>query len=148
MQNMKTEIQNSEIVTPKIEVTKIDKATLKAVATKVVKTKTKAKKEVERKTKTKDKNFIYKFQIASKRLSDKDAKKYRNKLRRKMQNIVNSIIVSKDKKESIKDFIKIYKQEYILNDFTIESISNSSDETKQEDFTKVLSLVKSSFEKK
>jgi len=140
LKNAKPEILSTEIK-------KVDSATLKAVAKKVTEKKAVIKKE-DRKTKTKEKNFIYKFQIADKKLSDKDAKKYRNKLRRKMQNIVNSIIISKDKKEGIKEFISLYKKEYILNDFSIESFSNSSDETKKEEFVKVLLIVKNSFEKK
>ena len=148
---MKNQKMQKEISANKVtEIKKIDSATLKIVAEKVVKAKKEKspKVEKERKTATKEKNYIYKFQIADTKLSDKDAKKYRNKLRRKMLNITNLIIVSKDKRESIKDFIALYKKEYILNDFSLASFSNSSDETKREDFEKVLSLVKSSLAKK
>ncbi|MEX2017557.1 MAG: hypothetical protein WD876_03730 [Candidatus Pacearchaeota archaeon] len=132
---MENEIKKTETVS----ISKVDNATLKVLAKKVIAKK--EKKEI-RKTKTKEKNFIYKFQLADKKLSAKDEKKMRNKLRRKMQNIVNEIIISKDKKAGIKNFLLQYKKEYILNDFTLESISNSSDETKREDLEKVLSIVK------
>jgi len=137
---------------------KVDSATLSAIAKKSIAKKlaakkstvkkSSAKKEIERKLKTKVKNFIYKFQLSDKKLSAKDEKKLRSKLRRKMQNIVNSIIVEKDKSEAIKEFEIQYKKEYVLNDYSFESLSSSNDETKREDFEKVLSLVKSKKAKK
>ena len=103
----------------------------------------------ERKTKTKEKNFIYRFQVDEKGLTDKEQKKRRNKLRRQMTNLLNAVIIEKkDPATPIKAFLSFYKKEYLLNDFSIESISASGDEDKQSDIKRVLDLAKASMEKK
>lgn len=133
---MKTKKQVSEK-----EVTK-DLATEQAIIKKVK----------ERKTKTKEKNFIYKFQIANseskKKLTAKEEKKMRSKLRRSLSNIIDKIVIEKkDNKENVKEFISFYKLNYILNDFSIESITNSSDELLLEDLKRVFEIVKKQLEK-
>lgn len=100
----------------------------------------------ERSTKTKDKNFLYKFQIEESNLNSKDQKKKRNKIRRQLKNLVNSIISVnlKGKKETKynKDFINFYKANYILNDFSLSSLTNKTNEEDINDYTFVLTFVK------
>ncbi len=118
-----------------------DVATTKAVATKVVK-------EKELKTKTKEKNFLYKFQVDEKGLNEKQQKKNRNKLRRQLENICNKFVTNvKDVDANTKEFISFYKKNYILNDFSIESLSNSNS-SRKEDILNALSIVKKQLEKK
>ncbi len=108
-------------------------------------------KEISREAKPKEGGFIYKFQLADKKLNAKEAKKLRGKLRRQLQGICNAIIVANVKKEDLapcKAFLVFYKEHYILNDLSLQSITNSSDELKHEDINKVLLLAKKSIAKK
>lgn len=111
------------------------------------------KNAIERPLKVKDKNYLYKFQTAkgNEALTEKEEKKKRSKLRRDLQLLINKIITDNLKKKDLtacKDFISFYKENYILNDFEIKSITNSSDELKVQDLTKVLALCKESLTKK
>lgn len=135
--------------TTKKEKKAADITTLSAVAKKAAEKEAQKKRDSERKTKTKEKNFLYKFQLEEK-LTDKESKKKRNKLRRDLNNIQNLIILNekKENEENIKSFLSFYKKNYLLNDFTKESISNSSDETKSEDLQRMLNIVKKYLEKK
>ncbi len=102
-------------------------------------------KEINREAKTKEKGFIYKFQLDAKKTNPKEAKKLRGKLRRKLQAICNDIILANVKKENlevVKSFLTFYKEHYILNDLSLQSITNSTDELKHEDINKVLLLAK------
>ena len=137
----KAEIKSKVVVTPKtVTTTTADNATIKIV------------KEIKRENKVREKNFIYKFQLDDKlKLNAKQEKRMRGKLRRQMQSICNDIIIANAKKKDltkIKSFLDFYKANYILNDLTLQSITNSADELKQQDINKVLSLAKEYKEKK
>lgn len=102
-------------------------------------------KEISRDAKPKERGYIYKFQLDAKKLSAKDAKKLRSKLRRKLQAICNEIILANVKQENlniVKTFLTFYKENYILNDLSLQSLTNSSDELKHQDINKVLLLAK------
>jgi len=127
---MKTKKELSKLVET-TNTQKNDKVTIKKIA--------------DRQTSVKDKNFIYKFQLDETKLTDKEAKKKRNKLRRNLTLIVNQIILDNVKKQNldnVKNFINFYKENYILNDFTLKSLTNSNEQSKVEDFNKILELTK------
>lgn len=128
---MKTKTQKPEIAKAKKEINKkADGATLKAVAEKV------------RPITVKDKNFLYKFQLEGK-LEHKEEKRKRNKIRRDLKLIVNKIILDKKgDKELIKEFKDFYKKNFILNDFSLKSLTNVTDPDTIDDYTKVLNIVK------
>lgn len=116
----------------------ITKKTQDAATVKIVK-------EISREAKPKDGGFIYKFQLADKKVNAKEAKKLRGKLRRKLQAICNDVILANAKKEDLtclKPFMVFYKENYILNDLSLQSLTNSSDELKHEDINRVLILAK------
>lgn len=99
---------------------------------------------------TSEKSFLYKFQIEEKDLTDKQKKSKRVKLRKQLKNLVDKIIITKDKekqKENIKNFIDFYKFNYILNDFSIESLTHKTNELDLQDYTIVLNLCKESLKK-
>lgn len=133
---------------------KITKLTPKpeAAITKLLITKASEKNAIMRPTSVKDKNYLYSYQLdKSLQLTEKDAKKKRSKLRRDLQLLINKLITSNIKKADYThcpDFIKFYKANYIINDFSLKSISNSSDELKQQDLIKCLDLCKASLAKK
>ena len=140
---MKT--QNANPTKTQKKAGKVDTATLKVLADKAKATLIKKDPNPgkDRSTYQKEKNYIYKFQISNPGMPDRDAKKLRNKLRRKMENIVNAIIIEKkDNTNNIKAFIKYYKDNYILNDLSLLSLTNSKDETLIEDFNRVIATTK------
>lgn len=121
---------------------KVDNAILKTLETNILKSKEKINKDKIRVTTSKEKNFIYKFQLDGS-INEKEQKKKRNKLRRNLKNIVNTIIVANMKKENLEvltDFLNFYKSNYILNDFTLKSITNSSDLDLKNDLELILNL--------
>lgn len=128
--NVTKEVKNTNVKTSKKETVK--NANVKNIA--------------ERQTTVKERNFLYKFQIdKTKKLSSKEEKKNRNKIRRNLKLLVNQIILDNMKKKdftNIPNFVKFYKENYILNDFSLKSLTNVQDETKIEDYTKVLNLCK------
>jgi len=132
-------VESSKQVTTKKENKNIDNATIKALT-----------KNEERKTSVKEKNFLYKFQLESTKLTDKQSKQQRNKLRRNLKLIVNKIILANLKKKDLtlcKEFIIFYKANYILNDFTLKSLTNVNDKDLINDYTIVLNLCKESLSK-
>ncbi len=122
-------------VTPKGTTTKTqDNATLKVV------------KETPRGNTVREKNYIYSFQMDEKlKLTAKQEKRMRGKIRRQLKAIVDAIILLNAKKKDtskVKDFMSFYKANYILNDLSLQSITNSSDDLKQHDLNRVLALAK------
>lgn len=78
-------------------------------------------------------------------LKGEDAKKFRSKIRRKLQSFCN-IILGKDrsieeKNEGIQNFLKFYKENWKLNDFKIESFSQSKDESDLKDYKSLLKFI-------
>jgi phosphoenolpyruvate synthase/pyruvate phosphate dikinase len=112
--------------------------------------------EKDRSTAVKEKNYLYRFQlensIADKKnkLSAKDEKKKRNKIRRDLKLFANKFFVEKNKEEIKKlsrEFISFYKKEYILNDFSLKSLTNVTDELAIQDYERVLKIAKESLTK-
>jgi len=81
--------------------------------------------------------------------SAKDQKKFRSKQRRKLQNHCDAILIAKkqNKKEEltklVSAFIKFYKSDYILNDFSLSSLYQGSKEIKVSEYNDLLKIVKS-----
>lgn len=73
-------------------------------------------------------------------------KKIRSKIRRTLDKICNQILGKdrneKEIEEGIKEFLSFYKEHYKLNNFKIESLSNTSNEEKKKDYILVLEIVK------
>ena len=133
----------------------IDDATTKVISKKIIskKEKTKKKKTKKEKKKKEEKkkekdSFLYRFQLDNVKRSYNEEKQLRNKLRRKCINLMNSIITEKEKTESIKEFISFYKKEYVINDYSIESITSSSKEEIIDSIDRGLKFIKSFLEKK
>jgi hypothetical protein len=130
--------------TKKASTKNLDAATKKAIINK-------SKKEEKRETTVKEKNFLYKFQLEETKLTDKESKKKRNKIRRNLQLIVNKIILDKKKvniKENVQEFLNFYKANYILNDFTLKSLTNKNDEITLKEYSDVLHICKENLKTK
>ena len=128
-------------VTAKGTITKTqDNATLKVV------------KEQPRGTATREKNYIYRFQLEEgNKLTAKQEKRLRGKIRRQLKNVIDPIITANVKKEDLSGlpaFIKFYKDNFFLNDMSLQSMTNCSDELKQSDLNRVLTLAKKYQEQK
>lgn len=94
-----------------------------------------------------DQHFIYKVQSQTEKLAPKKAKQYRQKMRRILENFYFSICIKKDNAEAIKNFIVHYKAHYILNDFSVQSLTDSRDEGKIESYKQLLKVVQQSLSK-
>lgn len=71
---------------------------------------------------------IYKFEIFSES-SDKEKKSLRKKLRNTLFSLCSSLIDEKDetkKNKLIKSFNDFYKQVYVTNDYTLQSVCNEN----------------------
>lgn len=98
----------------------------------------------------KEQRFLYKFQTSAEKLNAAKAKQYRQKLRRKLDNFDAAIRLEKNaelKAKAIADFIAFYKAEFILNDFSLKSLTDSRDSYKAESFMEMLKLVQASIAK-
>ena len=112
--------------------------------------KTKATKEVQstkaQKIDSANKERMYKH--IDKGASYKEQKKFRGKQRRLLQKQSNNLFVAnlkKDKsdiKKATKEFVSFYKEHYVLNDFSIESLYKGSNEAKLQEVKEILSIVK------
>ncbi len=78
-----------------------------------------------------------------------EQKKYRGKMRRRVKRMRDDILIAskqknKDKsKDAISAFKTFYKETYVKNDLTIESIYQGRNETDKEEFNLMLEIVKS-----
>src|SRR3989304_669182 len=147
---MKTKNANVEVIATAKETTKKQSSKNKNLDTATIKTV--INKDKERATTVKEKNFLYKFQVEQRKikLTAKEEKKNRNKIRRNLTLLTNQIIIDNLKKKDLskcKDFINFYKENYILNDFTLKSLTNVNDEDKIKDYNFVLDLCKESLKK-
>ena len=75
-------------------------------------------------------------------MKGEEAKKFRSKIRRKLGSFVN-IILGKDRSEEeraegVAEFTKFYKANWKLNDFKIESFTQSKDESDLKDYKDLL----------
>ncbi len=136
---MKNSTNKKNVIVKKVTITKnekLDSTNLELLKNKLSKIDT-TKKE----TTTKDKNYLYTFDRLD--LSEKELRAKRVKLRRDLTNICNNIIIKNKKSvtfEGIKEFIDFYKTNYIVNDYTIKSITNS--EKRKEELIIILDLTK------
>lgn len=97
---------------------------------------------------TKEKSILYKFQLNAEKLSFEDAKKLRQKNRNKLFSFCRNICFfflsdnTTELQKSIKDFEIFYKETYIKNDFSLQSIFNGREEDKKKDLQKMLDIIK------
>lgn len=150
-------IETKKAVTPKKTVIKKEKK-------EVVKKETKEKsslvklnlsqfsdklKNVEIKEKIKkDAKYIYPESFTTNDINESKGKKFRQSLRTKLERISNNIFFyTKTKEESkliaeIKLFTSFYKENYLVNDYSLTSLSDSSNEAKKRDLTLLLDIAK------
>lgn len=98
----------------------------------------------------KEQRFLYRFQVAEPKLAPNKAKQYRQKLRRKLDNFDAAIRLEKNaelRAKAVADFIAFYKAEFILNDFSLKSLTDSRDSYKAESFEAMLKVVQASVAK-
>ena len=132
---MKTQNQKSE---KKVNVEKINVASIEERLSKI---------DVSKKERQ-SKERLYKNVNSS--MSFEDQKKYRGKMRRHLSKIKNEILIftktknEEKKKEAIKNFISFYKKEFVKNDLSIESITNSKNEIEKEELILMLDIIKKS----
>lgn len=92
------------------------------------------------------KENIYKKDVFSDCLTDRDKKTQRRKIRNVVENFMKSILLQKDLSKLNRlclDFDKFYKGTYTVNDYSFESIcSKNTDETKKDNLIKMLEIVK------
>ena len=113
----------------------------------------KIEKKIEIKTKIEEKkssskDLIYKFQLDN-NLTDKQKKSFRTKLRNKRINLEKDILKyysennNAELKKEISNFIAFYKENYILNDFSLYSlISNNTDTEKMKRTDETINVIK------
>lgn len=84
-------------------------------------------------------------------LSGEEQKKFRSKIRRGLHSFVNQILgldrPAAERKESIASFMKFYKLNWKIQDFKIESFSQSKDEQDLKDYKTLLAEVRKSMDK-
>lgn len=118
----------------------IDNATLVALRSKV----NFEKKEKDNSISMRTKNFIYKFETRES-LTDKESKKKRSKLRKDLQKIIDRMILSNHNKTDLslcEEFINFYKLNYVMNDYSLQSFTNSQDEDKRSELQFCIELCK------
>ena len=98
--------------------------------------------------KSSSKDLIYKFQLDN-NLTDKQKKSFRTKLRNKRINLEKDILKyysennNAELKKEISNFIAFYKENYILNDFSLYSlISNNTDTEKMKRTDETINVIK------
>lgn len=97
-----------------------------------------------------EQKYLYKWQTEMPKIPAKEAKKLRQKIRRKLENFYFQICLQKNaetKKASIQEFMAFYKANYILNDFSIQSLTETHDQSKKESYIELLKVVKESLKK-
>lgn len=98
-----------------------------------------------------DQHLIYRAQANPEaKLSAKQAKQFRQKMRRQLDNFDLKIRVQKNaetRKAAITEFLAFYKANYILNDFSLSSLTDSRDAAKRESYGEMLKIVQASMGK-
>lgn len=79
-------------------------------------------------------------------LSNEDQKKFRSKIRRKLDRFVSDIL-GKDRSDqerinSINEFLEFYKKNWIINDFELSNFTSTNKEDKRKDFKIILDICK------
>lgn len=92
------------------------------------------------------KENIYKKDVFSNCLTDRDKKTIRRKIRNIIENFMKSILTQKDPvklKKLCEQFDIFYKATYQNNDYSFDSLaSKNTDETKKENLIKMLTICK------
>lgn len=92
--------------------------------------------------------YIYPEDFRKEDIGSDKGKKFRNSLRNAMKRHCNNILsFTKQKNEEklqdeLKSFNAFYKKNYRLNDFSLASISNSSDPSKERDLSLMMEIIK------
>ena len=138
---METKASKKAVVTKKVETTNVETK---------ISTSEKVKANIIEMLVSRQQHFIYKVQAQIEKLPAKKAKQYRQKMRRMLENFYFEICLKKDsenRKNKINEFLVFYKTHYILNDFSIKSLTDSRDEGKQESYKALLKAVQESLSK-
>jgi hypothetical protein len=98
----------------------------------------------------KEKDTIYHYppEFDKSMISSEKGKKYRNSLRNRLKRHSNNVLIFAKIKDAeklqkeIEDFQKFYAEFFRLNDYSLASISHSSDPIKEKDFSLFLQIVK------
>lgn len=92
--------------------------------------------------------YTYPAEFTKELINSDKGKKFRNSMRNKMKFHCNNILTfakSKDMEKlakEVKDFKAFYKANYRLNDFSLASISQSNDATKEKDLNLMIQILK------
>lgn len=101
---------------------------------------------------TKQQKYLYKFQQDKEnKLSPVQAKQVRQKIRRIIQNFYLHICLQTNmqiRKEKTAEFLQFYKSTYILNDFSVGSLSESKDPANLESIKLLLAAAQKSMTEK
>lgn len=101
------------------------------------------------------KSLLDKVSVSSKReiykgtdlMNQEEKKKFRGKIRRTLRSFTNSILgkdrSEKERTESVKSFLKFYKENWKIQDFKIENFSQSKDEMDLKDYKNLLIYLQS-----
>jgi len=98
--------------------------------------------------KDKDTIYLYPETFSKSDINSEKGKKFRNSLRTKIQKFENNIFVfakqnnSEKLTETIAEFDVFYKTNYKVNDYTVKSVSSSSNEIKEQSFTTMFEIIK------
>lgn len=108
---------------------------------------------------TKDSIYVYPNNLTAIDISGKKGKSFRVKMRKNFEDIVNAFTIVKKQKETkaisekdftenckqLKDlFVKIYKENYRVNDFSLASVTQSNNEGKKAEILNFLNFCKAS----
>lgn len=89
--------------------------------------------------------------IGLEKLSEREKKIFRGKIRRKLDNYVSDILgkdrTDQERTDAIKNFLSFYKKNWIRTDFKIESFTLKKNEADIKDYKNLLKFVSQSLEK-
>ena len=98
----------------------------------------------------KEQRYLYKFQVKGEKLTPGKAKQMRQKIRRQLDQFDAAIRMEKNaekRKKAIEEFKAFYKDNFILNDLSLKSITDSTQDYKVESYTEMLKAVKGEISK-
>lgn len=141
IEKRKAEIKNSELKAKSILDLDLDKLDNDNLLDLLSKSKLKVEKESNERFK------MYKFETLE--LTEKEEKRKRTKIRKQRNKLIDNILYyfsnkkEKDLKDEIKLFNSFYKENYILNDYSLKSIaSDNSDKDTKEKITFMFEIIK------
>jgi len=98
--------------------------------------------------KKKDRKYKYPEGYTEIDINSEKGKKFRNSLRNQIKRFANNIFVytkqndAKKLKEEISLFNAFYKLNYLLNDYSVSSITQTKNESKEKDISFMLEIIK------